>query len=184
MKTLVINFFGGPGAGKSSAAAYVYGLLKWQGVKAELITEYAKDRVWEGSLNVLKHQEYVYAKQKHRMWRCAGQVDVIVTDAPLLHCIYYDQTHNKAFSSLVSQAIGEFDNINVFVDRVAEHYQTEGRYQSLEKALDIDASIRFMLCTHDPKYLTVLGQEEEVRQLTVDHLLPAIQKKLNHEVTK
>lgn len=44
---LVVNPFGIPGAGKSAGAAYVFSKLKMKGVNAELVTEYAKDMVWE-----------------------------------------------------------------------------------------------------------------------------------------
>ena len=44
---LIINLFGAPGAGKSTGAAYVFSQLKAAGVNAELVTEFAKDKVWE-----------------------------------------------------------------------------------------------------------------------------------------
>ena len=43
MKTIVINLFGAPGAGKSTGAAYIFALLKMAGIEAELVTEFAKD---------------------------------------------------------------------------------------------------------------------------------------------
>ena len=51
---LVVNLFGAPGAGKSTGASYVFSQLKMMGVNAELVTEFAKDKVWEGSEAVLK----------------------------------------------------------------------------------------------------------------------------------
>lgn len=55
-KTLVINLFGGPGAGKSTFCASVFADLKWRDINCEMALEYAKDRVWEGSFNVLENQ--------------------------------------------------------------------------------------------------------------------------------
>ena len=46
---LIINLFGAPGAGKSTGAAYVFSQLKAAGVNAELVTEFAKDKVWEAN---------------------------------------------------------------------------------------------------------------------------------------
>lgn len=40
---LVINFFGGPGCGKSTMASRLFSELKSKGVKCEYVTEYAKD---------------------------------------------------------------------------------------------------------------------------------------------
>lgn len=45
MKMLVVNMFGAPGAGKSTGAAYIFSKLKMAGVNAELVTEFAKDKV-------------------------------------------------------------------------------------------------------------------------------------------
>lgn len=53
--TLVVNLFGEPGAGKSTGAAYVFAMLKMAGVDAELVTEYAKDKVWESNTEVFKN---------------------------------------------------------------------------------------------------------------------------------
>ena len=44
--TLVVNLYGAPGSGKSTGAAYIFAKLKMLGVNCELITEFAKDKVW------------------------------------------------------------------------------------------------------------------------------------------
>ena len=55
---LVINLFGAPGAGKSTAAAYIFANLKMKGINCELITEYEKDKLYEGSVEVFNNQLY------------------------------------------------------------------------------------------------------------------------------
>ena len=40
-KCLVVNLFGAPGAGKSTAAAYIFSMLKFANINAELVTEFA-----------------------------------------------------------------------------------------------------------------------------------------------
>ena len=47
---LVVNLFGAPGAGKSTGAAYIFSQLKMAGINAELVTEFAKDKVWESCI--------------------------------------------------------------------------------------------------------------------------------------
>ena len=64
---VVVNLFGAPGAGKSTGAAYVFSKLKMLGVNAELVTEYAKDKVWEESDAVFKNQAYIFGKQYFRI---------------------------------------------------------------------------------------------------------------------
>lgn len=43
--TLIVNLLAEPGAGKSTAAAYIYSQLKMHGISAEYVTEFAKDKV-------------------------------------------------------------------------------------------------------------------------------------------
>lgn len=69
IKTLIINLFGGPAAGKSTAATGIFCLLKMHWVRCELVTEFAKDLVWEERYKTLKNQQCVFGKQYHKIWR-------------------------------------------------------------------------------------------------------------------
>ena len=42
---LLISLYSGPGSGKSTGAAWIFAKLKLAGVNAELVTEFAKDKV-------------------------------------------------------------------------------------------------------------------------------------------
>ena len=57
---LVINLFGVPGSGKSTGAAYIFSRLKMAGINAELITEFAKDKVWEGNDTIFEPDNQLY----------------------------------------------------------------------------------------------------------------------------
>ena len=94
---LVVNLFGAPSAGKSTGAAYVFSQLKLRNINAELVTEYAKDKVWEESVEVFKNQAYIFGKQYFRISRVDGKVDVVVTDSPILLSAYYnnDELHGE-----------------------------------------------------------------------------------------
>ena len=102
-KTIVVNLFGPPCAGKSTCAAYIFAALKMQGVNCELVTEYAKDKTWEHNNTAIACQEYVFGNQSYRMARCRDDVDVIITDSPLPLSIIYNQNPNLglAFNKLV-----------------------------------------------------------------------------------
>lgn len=134
---LVINFTGGPGAGKSTAAAQTFALLKYSGVNCELITEYAKDKVWEQSLKVLENQVYVLGKQYHRMASVGTQVDVIVTDSPLLLSLVYGAAESAAFKALVLDLHHRFNNWNFFMER-CRAYSPVGRLQTEPEARLVD----------------------------------------------
>ena len=99
MKTLIVNFYGGPGTGKSTMAARVFSELKEMGLNVELATEYAKDLTWQESFEVLANQLYVFAKQQHRIWRLNGKVQIILTDAPLLISLVYGKETSRFFGA-------------------------------------------------------------------------------------
>lgn len=148
MKTIVINLYGGPGCGKSTVAALVFGKLKQKGINCELVTEYAKDKVWEESYNTLKNQIYVFGKQLHRMWRLNNKVNVIITDSPLPLSIIYNSEEDVNFEKLVISEFNKFNNFNFIINRSTK-YQIEGRYQTEEEAKKIDSDILSLLCKYN-----------------------------------
>ena len=130
-KPIVVNLFGPPGAGKSTGAAYIFAELKQLGINAELVTEFAKDKTWEGNMTALSCQEYVFGKQSYRLARCRNDVDVIVTDSPLPLSIVYnaDSTLGDAFNEVVLNVFDTYENMNFFIVRVKE-YNPKGRNQT------------------------------------------------------
>jgi hypothetical protein len=120
-EALIINLFGGPGISKSTTAAGVFSLLKLHNVECELVTEFAKELVWEERQRTLKNQQYIFGEQYHRLWRVADKVDVVITDCPLLLGIVYGTINGSittAFTDNVLKSIDEFDNVNVVLSRV------------------------------------------------------------------
>ena len=83
-KALVINLFGGPGCGKSTTMARLFADLKARGFNVEMVSEFAKDLVYEQRQETMKDELYIFAKQHHRLFRVADKVDIIITDRPLL----------------------------------------------------------------------------------------------------
>jgi len=132
---LIINLFGTPGSGKSTGAAYVFSRLKLAGINAELVTEFAKDKVYEESKEVFNNQAYIFGKQYFRVSRLIGKVDVVVTDSPLLLSIFYNKSNvGKAyFDSYVRSVHNEFKSLNYFVVR-NKPYSRVGRFQSEEES--------------------------------------------------
>lgn len=126
----VINIFGGPGTGKSVTAAKLFAELKIQNKNCELITEFAKELVYDESYKVMENQIWIFANQHHKMYRLKDKVDYIVTDAPLFNSIVYSGKgeDNKAFHKFVLNEFNKYDNLNVYLERETV-YQQHGRYQ-------------------------------------------------------
>jgi GTPase SAR1 family protein len=148
-KPLIVNFFAGPGAGKSTMASRVFSELKERHYNAELITEFAKDLTWEKSTNVLDNQLFVFANQHHRLWRLSNDLDVVVSDSPLMLSLVYarDKTTNL-FKQYVVEEFKSFNNINIILERVKK-YNPKGRNQNEDQAKDIDELIKQILLEHD-----------------------------------
>lgn len=90
MKTTVINLIGAPGTGKSTLASELFALMKWQGYDVEIVSEYAKELVWEERTETFKNELYLFAKQHHRMFRLKDKVQYIITDRPLILSLFYN----------------------------------------------------------------------------------------------
>jgi hypothetical protein len=169
-EALVVNFFAGPGARKSTLAAHVFAELKWNNINAELVTEYAKDKTWEESYNVLDDQLYVLGKQFHRLFRLKDKVSVIVTDSPLLLSINYNKLFDKdVFNPFVFEAFNKFNNLNYFVVR-QNKYNSAGRSQTLEQSKEIDSSVKNILEMNKTPFSLITGTEENVALIVQDIL--------------
>lgn len=136
----VINFFGAPGAGKSTAALGLAYQMKRCWLRAELVTEVAKDYVWRDSTHMLAHQNLIMAQQDERLSILDGKADVVVSDSPLLlSALYAPREFPASFYPFVFEMFERFDNINFLIDRSHE-YTAIGRVQS-ESESDVVAQI-------------------------------------------
>ena len=167
MTVKVVNLYGGPGVGKSTTAAGIFSLLKLHDVECELITEYAKDLVWEERFKTFKNQHYIFGKQYHRLWRVADKVDVAVTDCPLMLSIIYGdryKTTSNNFKKNVVDVVNSFDNLNVVLTRTKE-YNSNGRNETEDEAKDVDAAVTKYLCYYCMPFAEVPGNFEGINEI-------------------
>lgn len=146
--TTIVNFWGGPGSGKSIAAAQAYVDLSKLGYRVELIREYIKDWVWEDRKRFSLDQVYIMGKQMRREQVCLGQVDFIVTDSPVWLSAFYDEyycEHGNIIKNVVKEYCREtraagHDVVNFFMQRDVP-YDPKGRYETESDALKIDRAL-------------------------------------------
>lgn len=127
----VINLFAEPSAGKSTTAAGLFFLMKRNGFNVELISEYAKQCVWEDRIKTLDDQLYISAKQNHQLERLRGKVDYVITDSPLLLGILYSRNSSRfpSFHTLVEEVFESYTNLNILLRRT-KPYNPVGRMQT------------------------------------------------------
>ena len=166
---ILVNLFGAPGAGKSTGAAYIFSQLKMRGINAELVTEFAKDKVWEGSKAVFENQAYIFGKQYFRISRCADQVDVIVTDSPLLLSILYnnDEDLGGTFDAVVRRVAQKYNSKNYYLKRVKD-YNPSGRFQTEEESDEIATELKRLLDREGVDYKACRGDVIGYEQIVED----------------
>ena len=151
----VINVIAGPGAGKSTLASGLYHQAKRRGWNVELVTEVAKDLVWEGRHCALSNQAYVFGRQVQRIHRLEGQVDYVITDSPfLLSAIYAPQDYPAQWEQVVVELWKRYDNVVAFLER-GPWFDDRGRVHSLQQSLEIDQKIAVLLNKHNITYTQV-----------------------------
>lgn len=158
---IVVNLFGTPGAGKSTGAAFVFSQLKMQGINCELVTEFAKDKVWENTQEVFKNQAYIFGKQSFKISRCAEKVDVIITDSPLPLSIFYnnDPRLTENFNQSVMDFFNSYHNMNFLLTRT-KPYNPVRRHQTEEEADKLAEPMIQLLESRDIPYTEVKGEFE------------------------
>lgn len=167
---IVINGYGGPGAGKSTACLEITAALKKEGYNAEYVQEYAKELVYEKDMEMLdgspEHQYEILKEQTRRMDRLYDQVDFIVTDSPILLNEIYNKELTPEYESLVNELQGEYINYSFFIERDASNFEEEGRIHNLTESIEKDNEIKDMLQKNEIKYKTY--NHENVNEIVND----------------
>ncbi len=164
--TKIINLLGGPGSGKSTSAALIFGKMKEQGISVEHVQEYVKSWAWEGRKIEEFDQLYIFAKQARREYTIMNKVDFIVTDSPAFLSEFYEQKYYSNhivrnamsdYMNSISLAGGEYCN---FMLRRNKPYNPHGRYETEEESRVIDQEMRNWMDKRGYSYTEVDSYKE------------------------
>ena len=139
-------------------AAALFARLKWLGVDCELAAEYAKDLVWEKRDKTFENQVYIFGKQHHRIFRLLGQVEVVITDSPLLLTPIYDGEKRKTLKKLVFEESNKCNNLNVLVTR-RKDYNPNGRLHTESHAHRVDGTVKNFLLKNRIPFKEIQGTD-------------------------
>lgn len=167
--TLVVNLIGGQGSGKSTMMADLFAWLKWHNIDSEMCSEFAKELVWENRQETFKDELYMFSKQNHRLFRCNGKVDVIITDRPLIMSIAYNRFYgnsqniewNNAYEKIIKETFNQYNNLNIFLNRV-KPFNSNGRNESEDVARKFDIIFKESLDEIGINYISYNGCEDNV----------------------
>lgn len=165
-KPRIINLYAGPGTGKSTTAAALFAELKYRGVNCELVTEYAKDAAWEKrSKKFFEAQEYIFGKQSWRISRVATEVDVVITDSPIvMGLVYRPKGYLPGLKRLIMQTYAKYDNLDVFLRR-NKPFNPKGRNQTEDESKDLDRKILELLEKRGLDYTTLDFGRQNVEEI-------------------
>lgn len=175
--TLVVNLIGGPGTGKSILAAEIFATLKRDGITCDVAWEYIKRKLRENALKVVQSQIYLFGKQQFQLFTMKDELEVIVTDAPLLLFSYYDKTRCPYLKEMVINEYKKYNNLLYFIERdLSVGYETEGRYQDLEGAKQVDIELKAFLDENNIQYQVIKGIGSDSLQTVVKDIKLKIQR--------
>jgi hypothetical protein len=181
---MLINIYGAPSAGKSTTRAGVFYNLKRAGVNCEEVYEFAKKLTWADRHKSLACQPYVFGKQLHEIEMLGNQVDVIITDCPLLLSRFYgmkyaSDRYPQSFFDFVGDQAAIVGGLNFFLNRV-KTYNPSGRNQTEAESDEVGRELKAMLDVMAVPYIELDGDEDAAQKITayiMDHLhgIPARQ---------
>ncbi len=151
----IINLFGAPSAGKSTAMLGLTYQMKMMGLSVENTPEFFKEMIYEdGRAELFGGQLYVLGEQNRRIARLVGKNDFAVTDCPLpLIGFYTAEDYVLGFHQFVKNLNNKYNNVNYLILRKHE-FENEKRVHDEDQSKKIEEDL--------PIYLTNLGIEYKI----------------------
>lgn len=149
-----INLLAGPGAGKSTMAAWLFSELKRRNISVEHVGEYVKGWAYQKRTINKYDQLYLFGKQHQIEYKyLIHGVNHIVTDSPIILSAFYSQINGSV--ELATNLVNicklyekDFPSFNIFLQRGNKEYIQDGRWQTKEDALKIDETLYKFITQH------------------------------------
>lgn len=162
-KSIIINFFGGPGIGKSTLAAGLFYFLKKRHYDVELLREFAKDRAIEKNYFSMDIQPYITGNQIYSQDLASANFDIVITDSPIILGIMY----NKERDAITKNAYNQFlidkhrtaKNLSYMIQRDDLPFSDNGRRHDHAESISIDKKIVQTLELHNIPF-TYINHDE------------------------
>lgn len=142
-----INLLAGPGAGKSTTAAWLFSELKRRNISVEHVGEYVKGWSYQKRTIHKYDQLYLFGKQHQIEYKyLINGVKHIVTDSPIILSAFYSKINGSSelsdnLTTICKLYEKDFPSFNIFLQRGDKEYIQAGRWQTKEDALRIDKEI-------------------------------------------
>lgn len=156
-----ISLFSGPGAGKSTLAAWLFARLKMARYEVEHVSEYVKAWAFLKRAPTSYDQVYITGKQLHKedMALRSNPNTLIVTESPLFLTTCYARRYNAPCPRQLADIALEFEKtypaLNIFVDRADMPYNANARFQNEQQAREMDEFILACMRIDGLKYHTL-----------------------------
>jgi hypothetical protein len=170
--TKVINIIGGPGCDKSLISSAIILYLHLQNKTVETIPDYAKSLVWQQNYEVLKNQYFIAQRQFEMLSLLDGQVQFLITECSLPQVLYYNENYADNICDIaktraqILEWYGQYDNVNIFVERGDKKYVHTGRFQDEEQARNIDRGLRDIMEREKLPYTALQPNVQEINAFT------------------
>lgn len=154
--SVVVNFFGGPGYGKSTCAAIAFSELKKRGYSVEIVFEFTKELFYYSGVTPPYNQAFVFGNQLWKIEQCTHKNEIVLVDSPLPLSIVYNNCKylTESFNKTVFEAFNSFNNLNFLLDHQFA-YQRGGRYQNEDESHVIHRRIIEMLAKYNIPYSSI-----------------------------
>jgi len=176
-EAIVVNLIGGPGVGKSIITHELVAKIKRKFYSCDISAEYIKKKLREQALKVIQSQIYIFGKQQFQLFTMKDEVDVIITDSPILLSAIYDKSECPHLKALILKEYNSYTNLMYYIERDPSiPYEKEGRYQDLKGAKKVDKRVKDFLHENEIPYETLIGIGKKSRKQVVKDVVKKLKE--------